>query len=437
MKKVLDYLRANQTQIQRGVIVLWGIYFFGIIILELIYLNAHYSDWRISEWMINYEGGFVRRGLIGQLLYECYKLSPYPLIDVVMVVSFATFLTLVVLVIKLFLKEGWSCVLLFAPYLFFIAFRSQLFWTRRDHIALLITWAIFWCYSRCINNHKTGFMIIMQILSIFTLLMHEASFFFTFPILFFHYYGYKRSQLKSVYESIVSTICFSLPIMITMAVVCLNKGNTNIANAIWISWQSCMERFSDGGDITKIGVGVLALTWDSVDTFIMHFKLNWCVVYNKFFPAFPITLFNIVAIYYLVTRLNTVDLKWNKLRKMNRTVLSNIMLIQFFCLIPMFTILSCDMARIITYWVISTLFAYHFFKNSKLLSISWLSRLSETIQIKIDRVKFLSYSWVYFGILFCLPIQAWGVISIGDFYPITMISDIIYYFCLLYNYVII
>ncbi len=407
MKKILDYLNTNQTQILRGIILLWGIYLLSIFVFDIIFTVGHYSEWRISEWMINYEGGFVRRGLIGQLLYECYKLCPYPLINVVMIICFVAFFVLVLLVVKLFLKDGWSCALLFAPYLFVMTFNdiNAIFWTRRDHIALLITWSIFWCYSQYINSHKPGFMIIMQVLSIFTLLMHEASFFFTFPILFLHYYDYNRIQLKSVYKSIVSTACFSLPIMITMAVVCLNKGNADIADAIWTSWQPCMERFSDGGDVTKIGRAVSALTWDSNETFIMHFNVNWFNLFCYMLPAFPITLLSIVAIYYLVTRLNTVDLKWNKLRKINRTVLSNIMLIQFFCLIPMFTVLSCDMARVITYWVISTLFAYHFFKNSKLLSLSWLSHISEVIQYRIDKIKFLSSPWIYLGILFCVPIS--------------------------------
>ena len=28
-----------------------------------------FGSWQLAEWLINYEGGFVRRGLAGQLLY--------------------------------------------------------------------------------------------------------------------------------------------------------------------------------------------------------------------------------------------------------------------------------------------------------------------------------------------------------------------------------
>ena len=33
----------------------------------------NYSDWQYSDWLINYEGGFVRRGFIGEILYFFHK----------------------------------------------------------------------------------------------------------------------------------------------------------------------------------------------------------------------------------------------------------------------------------------------------------------------------------------------------------------------------
>ena len=34
--------------------------------------GIQYYDIVISDWMINYQGGFVRRGLVGELLYQIY-----------------------------------------------------------------------------------------------------------------------------------------------------------------------------------------------------------------------------------------------------------------------------------------------------------------------------------------------------------------------------
>ena len=39
-----------------------------------------YSDMLISEWLINYAGGFVRRGLSGQMLLSLYNIYPHSII---------------------------------------------------------------------------------------------------------------------------------------------------------------------------------------------------------------------------------------------------------------------------------------------------------------------------------------------------------------------
>ena len=30
----------------------------------------NYVEWTISEWLINYQGGFTRRGLLGELIFK-------------------------------------------------------------------------------------------------------------------------------------------------------------------------------------------------------------------------------------------------------------------------------------------------------------------------------------------------------------------------------
>ena len=47
---------------------------------DLIQGDYGYQTFQISDWMINYEGGFVRRGLIGQILWTIYQCHPYPIV---------------------------------------------------------------------------------------------------------------------------------------------------------------------------------------------------------------------------------------------------------------------------------------------------------------------------------------------------------------------
>ena len=62
----LNYLKKNFLNIY-----IVCIFFSSSIIL---YSKVWYpTDWTTSEWLINYHGGFVRRGLVGELLLQINK----------------------------------------------------------------------------------------------------------------------------------------------------------------------------------------------------------------------------------------------------------------------------------------------------------------------------------------------------------------------------
>ena len=42
--------------------------FFGLI-LNLLKNRLYDNDWTVGEWLISYPGSFIRRGLIGKLIY--------------------------------------------------------------------------------------------------------------------------------------------------------------------------------------------------------------------------------------------------------------------------------------------------------------------------------------------------------------------------------
>ena len=36
---------------------------------------SEYSAWQYVDWVINYQGGFVRRGLIGEILFQLHRFT--------------------------------------------------------------------------------------------------------------------------------------------------------------------------------------------------------------------------------------------------------------------------------------------------------------------------------------------------------------------------
>ena len=49
-------------------IYLFILFFFAIFFFLQKYNNL--VEWTISEWLINYQGGFTRRGLIGEIVFQ-------------------------------------------------------------------------------------------------------------------------------------------------------------------------------------------------------------------------------------------------------------------------------------------------------------------------------------------------------------------------------
>ena len=49
------------------------IFLFSVLFLSQKFL--HPTDWTTSEWLINYQGGFVRRGLVGEVLLNIHNFS--------------------------------------------------------------------------------------------------------------------------------------------------------------------------------------------------------------------------------------------------------------------------------------------------------------------------------------------------------------------------
>lgn len=365
--------------------------------------DIDYTSWHISDWMINYQGGFVRRGLTGELLLQLYGVFHIPPREVIMIVAGAAFVALIWLLVRLFNKEGWSHMLLFAPCLLAMTVPMRgWFWTRRDNLALLMTWAIFLFFSRYIRKHDLRAMAAMQLLSVMTLLIHEASFLFTFPLLFLLAYGHFAQTSAGTSRPMAKAVLTLLPAMAAMAAVCLAKGDAATVQAVWDSWMPAMQEFPLGESHATTGMGVEALAWDTLPTFEFHFRRNWMKTSDAGIPLFPLRLLKFAAFYYLVTRIDTVDLKWNTLKPVDRIAMSNILLAQLCFLLPLFTVLSCDMDRIYGYWVFSTLMAYHYFKNDRMAFGGGLQNVSCRLQHRMDKIKLLSNPYVYVVVMFCL-----------------------------------
>lgn len=144
-------------------------------------INAPYKTFDISDWLINYQGGFVRRGLLGEGLLAFHSLFPISLKVIITMGSIAIFL----LFIHRLWKVSTSLQMSLFPFLAMTwAIHNSIIWYRRDYLMLLMAFYLFHYVTGYINNRSTSQLIKAQVLSVLAIIIHESTFFFTIPLAF-------------------------------------------------------------------------------------------------------------------------------------------------------------------------------------------------------------------------------------------------------------
>lgn len=389
---------------------------FGLIICVLLwntavglndYFSGYYSykDDIICEWLVNYEGGVIRRGITGQLLYWFYQIRPYPVSDTIVFIFYVGVVLLLFFLIKMFVKRGWSLFLLpFPAFLFtFLGYRFLI--SRRDAWMLLLACLFFFLYKKYVSNRSLWFLVGMNLIIVLGMLIYESILFFVFPIVFFHFL-WMKCQGNDI--NVIKTIVVWLPSLLMPFIILECAGTQQMTIEMMQSWMPLFTRYPMGDAFAVEDIylynwigqplldhmrGVLNEGWFSSSMFIL--------------PRWIFNIYMFIAIYYLTTRLNTVNLKFNKLKQYDVVQLSNVVIIQFLFLLPYILFLSDDMARNMTYWTVSSFMFFYFFGDSK-FSPDWMNRLSSKIQNAIQRNRFLSNPYTYLIVLLTLPLEFHG-----------------------------
>lgn len=370
-------------------------------------ISPHYGfhSWEISEWLINYEGGFVRRGIMGQMLLAIEQVHAYDVRVAIRLIYALSSVVILLILYRVFKSEGWSPVLL--PTGLCLGYTLLSLWGRKDFLMLALAFAVFLCYRATITRppgKRHGAWLLLYVLAAIQLLAHEASFFFTYPILMLYSYHLYRGSRRSPSRSAAKTLTCFLPVLAVMTAVCLFKGDKGVAQAIWASWSEVFAAYPDASGVSQVGPGVQALGWSAVSTFKYHFHSAYFGCASSSPLHVILALFVILSAYFLLTRIDCVSMGKSRPKHLNHTLLSDVALVQFIALIPMFTVLSCDWGRTLPYWVLSSLFFYHVFKHEAVTFPPVLTKFSQTIHGFIDGNRLLRSPATYLLLVLLTPV---------------------------------
>ena len=90
-------------------------YIFICLVTSIFFLYHKFqfpTDWTTSEWLINYQGGFTRRGLVGEILVQINSFLNFEIRNLVFIFEIILLSTYYFYIINFFKKVEFSPLLI-------------------------------------------------------------------------------------------------------------------------------------------------------------------------------------------------------------------------------------------------------------------------------------------------------------------------------------
>ena len=217
------------------------------------YLN---DSWTIGEWLINYQGGFVRRGFIGEIIYILASSTRISPIFIIWLISISSYYLLVKLTI-IEARNKVSSIFLLSPGVFLAPIIGD-FLIRKDLLLLLI-----FMISLKVLRLKNPNFIYLNLLNISGILIHESFAIYALPIQIF-IVSNKYNLFKKNYYKLLKL----LPSFCLFICCFIFKGDQNQAISIHQSWLSKSFLFPYENLNNELPLGAInAIGWGFKDVF--------------------------------------------------------------------------------------------------------------------------------------------------------------------------
>ncbi len=313
------------------------------------------SSWNVTEWLINYEGGFVRRGLPGQLIlfmYEGLNVNPYFLIIGLCAVSYITFVGIIFYHSQ---HKKFPNILLPSAFLLGGPIIND-FWVRKDVTLLLFFISALYIIK---SYRSVASVFAFNIIIVIAILCHETFGFWALSTLILVYtLSIPDKKQRSFLHKLSFSFGYFSPSIIVFLVCIYFKGNLDIANTIWASWEDIT--FPKTGLLDTVPPAAIhSLSWSLRQGMSLSFYLLVEFSYGIYVPVG--IFFTLMSVYLLVSNSSEIkDVDNTKSRNkifdslIEKDILAKWLIIQFVLIFPLF-ILGWDYGRWIFIWCASSL----------------------------------------------------------------------------------
>ena len=343
-----------------------AIFFLSIFILYHKFLYP--TDWTTSEWLINYHGGFVRRGLIGELLLlinQFLNLNPRYLVYIFEVILLAFYYYLIIKFIKLKYLPI-LLLIIFSPLSFIYPVAESETIARKE--TLLFCIYIIFLISLISNNLKLSFFVTIILLPIMNLIWDGILFYIPFFILTFLNQG-KKIEFKKFVFFLLSFIPYLLTLYILFNTKASQEGLLLMCEAIKEPCFASMNYIDESLD-------------NNINQVLSSFKFEYALRY----------LFIFIICFYAIFSI------------LNKATSKNLLFKQYsLCVLPTFFLfyIAYDWGRYLSILYIFSLLTIIFFIKKKVVNVSkcnfnkFLENLYQKKQKLLLYLLFFSYLFLW------------------------------------------
>lgn len=330
-----------------------------------------YGLWSLSEFMVNFEGGFVRRGALGQLLLEVCRRFDVSLLQIVYPLCAAIYIGVTVALVAMFRRRGFCW---WIPFMMFLCGYWRSF-VRKDFMLVGLMMTSLWLLAGCYNHRRYLMVVLLTVLALF---LHEAYLFWGVPLLALIMRAGDRRFSGGF-------LVISLAIF---GVLSLFKGDAETARAIAASWHPL-----DPDYIPAIPTATVeSIGWTLSYAIDHHIGLDFrglCDLHFFMLPKWIIQVLILIGASYLA--LNALTFFRRSVTPWSddeRAATFACFLLEMACMLPMFILFSNDYERLWQY-VFMALFATVMIIGPARLSSLMprpLLRVSKRVAAVFDRV---------------------------------------------------
>ena len=188
-----------------------------------------FSDWQYADWLINYQGGFIRRGLIGEILFRVHQITRIDLNFLVLLFIYSVYLFIsyfLIRSIKYINNSRINTLIFLSPGFFLYPMMNSAVVGHKDILVIFVMG--FLCFfGKKFDSRNLFFLIIFFL---FFLTLSHSGFLFYTPYLLFLYLLLKIKMKSKLQIVEIAVIIISL-ILITILIT-LNQGTENQVKVI-------------------------------------------------------------------------------------------------------------------------------------------------------------------------------------------------------------